>query len=644
MLAFFRGALSSKFTLGLLGLIMLAFIVTGVGTPASFGSMGLFNGAALATVSGEPVETTELTTRLQDQLKQEREKNPTLTLQDMVSGGAVDGLLDQMVSMLTLKAFGEKNGMVVSRRLMDGEIAGNPAFAGLTGQFSDEKFQQVLVANKWTEALFRKNIEQALMARHILAPLGGSAYVPDGYALTYSSMQLERRGGDILAIPSAAFAGKTPPTDAELDAYYKKNAALYTLPERRVIRYASFDRSRFEGKVTPTDAEIATFYKDNAERFKSRDKRGLTQIIVQDQAAAKKIADAARAGTAMAAAAKSSGVDALAIQPIEQAAYAAQSSAAVAKAVFADKQGAIVGPIKSGLGWHIVKLDIVSNEGGKTLEQAKPEILTEIAKVKVDEALQTFSDEIDEAVGDGQTFDDIVKSKALVTASTGEITASGVAPDQPGVKPDEKMFPLYKEAFGTDPEDDAAIVPMGEGKYIFFKVDKVIAAAPPALAKVKEQVAKDFVIDRGAKGARQAAAAILGKVERGTALAKAATEAGTPLPAPESVVARRIDLLKAGEKAPPALISLFEIGLNKAKLVEIPNKQGWYVIRLNSIEAGDAAKEPGLINETRNALMQGLGDEYSAQFIKALEKDVKVKRNADNVATFKRDLTGTTAK
>src|SRR3546814_15076321 len=64
------------------------------------------------------------------------------------------------------------------------------------------------------------------------------ASVPDGLVKPYAELLLEERTGSIGIIPSEAFAEKTPPSDADVQAFYAKNSRRYMVPERRVVRYA----------------------------------------------------------------------------------------------------------------------------------------------------------------------------------------------------------------------------------------------------------------------------------------------------------------------------------------------------------------------------------------------------------------------
>ena len=68
-------------------------------------------------------------------------------------------------------------------------------------------------------------------------------------------------------IPASAVNAGPAPTYAEVQAWYQRNVARYSVPERRVIRYAVVSPDSVKAQATPTEAEIAAAYKENAARY-----------------------------------------------------------------------------------------------------------------------------------------------------------------------------------------------------------------------------------------------------------------------------------------------------------------------------------------------------------------------------------------
>ena len=379
MLSFFRRALSSWVIIGLLGLLMLAFIVTGVGTPSSMGSLGGTSSTDIARAGDRSLSVNDVSHRVQLELRQAKEQQPETTMALLLQGGVLEQLVDQLTDLLSIRAFGEAHGMTVSDKLGDAEIASIPAFHGASGKFDETRYQQALSSRGITPEEFRADIDQSIAIRHLLVPISASAGSPRDLVLPYAALLVERRSGSVVDFRNSAFAAGPAPTEAQLNAFYTANRARYTVPEQRLIRYALIDKAMIAKSATATEAEIATQYKKDAAKYASREKRDLTQIIVQDQKTAQLIAQKIAAGSSMAEAAKAAQADAILLKASEKASFAEQSSPSVADAAFGAAQGRIVGPVKSGLGWHIIRVDAVTQSGGKTLAQARAEIASSLS-------------------------------------------------------------------------------------------------------------------------------------------------------------------------------------------------------------------------------------------------------------------------
>jgi peptidyl-prolyl cis-trans isomerase D len=638
MLAFFRSGLRSWWLLALLGLIMVAFIVTGIGTPSSLGGLGGAGAGTLASVNGQDIEQGEVEKRLKNILQGEKENQPGIDMAALLRLGAADQVVDELVDQIAMVMFGEEHGVAISRKLEDGEISSNPAFFNAAGKFDPDKFRSLLDQRGVPEDLYRADLRRSIAVKHLLAPVAGNPTVPMGMALPYASMKLERRIGSVIAIPASAFLGGAAPTPAETTAYYNANKARYIVPETRVIRYAVFDRAGFAAKVSPSDADIAQYYKNNAARFAPSEMRGLTQVIVQDQATATRIAAAGNSGTALSAAAKSAGVEALAIAPLDEKAFAAQSSASVARGVFSAAQATIATPAKSGLGWHVVKIDQIIKKPGKTLAEARAEITPDLMKLKTDEAVQDFVDGLDDDAADGQTFDQMIAKHALTAITTPKITAGGIAPEQPDFKADPSISRLYKDAFQAELDDNPATVSLGADKYALFDLSSIAPSAPRALAQIGEQVKADVIADRASKSSRKIAESMMAKLNSGAAMAGVISGAGVRLGAPQTLNATRLEVIQAGEKVPPPVSLMFSLAAGKAKLLEMPSKQGWFLVRVDQIQSGDAGKDVALVQATSGELRELLGREYATQFTNAVKAQLKVTKNKAAIEAMKSSL------
>ncbi|MDB5690167.1 MAG: hypothetical protein JWL91_2043 [Sphingomonas bacterium] len=650
MLTFFRRALSSWVVLGLLGLLIVAFIVTGVGTPDGLGTDSLGgNGDSVATINGEKLRASEITRRAEGELRAVRaqsEQNKDLDMATFVAQGGIDQTITQTIGARALELWARDQGMTASDKLIDGEIGSIPAFAGPTGKFDRQAFDAVLQRERINERDLRADLAGDLIRRQLLIPITGATRAPSSLVAPYASLLLETRSGTIGVVPAQAMGATAPPSDADINAFYGKNLARYTIPERRVVRYALFGRDQLAAAARPSEAEIAAFYAANSATYASKQTRTLSQIILDSEAKARALAAAVRGGTAFATAAAAQGFAAadLALGDRAQADLAKLASPAVAAAAFAAPQGGITDPVRSPLGWHVLKVEAIKTVAGRSLDQARAEIADSLAKQKTDEALAAMVAKIEDDIAGGQSFDDIVKANKLAVVTTPPVLANGQSPDQPAFQAPPELSVLLKNAFVASPDEDPTVETIGAGQtFALLGVQRVIPAAPAPLATIRAQVAADVAGDRAFQRAKQIADGIVAKAKSGVPLAKAFADTGLKLPAPEPAGGRQIDLARSQTPAPPPLALMFNMRQGDTKILAAPNRQGWFVVHLDRIVQGDARSAPGLIEATRGQFVEVLGREYAEQFSVAVQKVLGVKRDAAAIARLKASLAKGTA-
>jgi peptidyl-prolyl cis-trans isomerase D len=79
------------------------------------------------------------------------------------------------------------------------------------------------------------------------------------------------------------------------------------------------------------------------------------------------------------------------------------------------------------------------------------------------------------------------------------------------------------------------------------------------------------------------------------------------------------------------------------KRLEAGNDQGWFVVKLDKIQRGDAGNQPDLVNAVRQEMSRVAGNEYAEQFTRAVQQHVGVKKNETAIAEVKRQLRGGTS-
>lgn len=630
----------------ILGIALLAIVVTGFGTDGMGGMGGLGGqqqaGTRLATVDGEAVTETELNDLINRQFNQMRQQQPTLDMAAFLQMGAFDQLLNQLVIGRAIDVFGRAQGLTVSQTMVDREIVNIPAFRNFAGQFDNNAFQQALQGQNMTEAALRADIARSLMQRQLLGPIALGARVPEGVAREYANLLLERRTGSVGVVPTAALTQGINPSDQQIAAFYQQNRSRFAIPERRVIRYAMISPEQIASRAAATDAEIQSYYRENQAQYGSRQTRTLQQVVLQDQRAAQAFIQRVRGGTGFTDAASAAGFSAndITFANQSQQQFTQAANADVARQAFAAQQGSVIGPIRSELGFHVVRIEAVQATPARTIAQVRDEIAAAVAQRKTADLLSALITRVEDGIADGSSIEEVARANGLNLVTTPPMTAAGQVPGQTFIVPPE-LQPLLRAAFEIDPEDPEPVVETvaQNERFALIGIDRVIPSAPPPLAQIRDQVRNALVEQQALARARQLAQGIVDQINRGTPAAQAFAQV-QGVPAPRAVDMQRLEISRGGQEVPPPLLALFSLPQGRARIVPAPNNAGFFVVHHATRTAGNAAQQPQLIATTRQEFSQSAAEEMAQQFARAVEMRAAVERDQAAITVMRNRLTG----
>jgi peptidyl-prolyl cis-trans isomerase D len=631
--------------IGFMVLIGLAFAAGDISSSGNFG--GVAGGDRVAMVGERKLSTSDLTSAANNSVEQLKQGNPRLSMKAFIAGGGLEEALGQLVDRTAIAVFGESHGLIASDRLIDSEIAKIPAFQGPDGKFSQAAYKALIAQRGLNDAMVRRDLADGLIARQLLVPSAFGARMPTDVAKRYAALLSDRRSGAIAVLPAAAFAPQGEPSAADLTAYYTAHQSAYIRPERRTIRYAVFDESAVRTVAAPTDAEIAARYNANKALYGPSENRRLSQLVLPSEADARALV---ASGKSLDAEAAAKGLAVARLGPISRSAMAAQANPALADAAFTGAVGKLVGPVRGPLGWTVVRIDAIDANPGKTLEQARAEIVADLTAQKKRTALSDFSARIEEQFDNGGSLADVVKELGLAVKETGPLTADGKiyvagpqAPGQaaPAAVPAE-LARVVPTAFSMEREGQPQVAEVVPGKtFVVFDVARIVPSAPAPIAEIRGQVMADLLLDKGTAAARAAADKVLAATRKGADLATAMAGLGQPgLPPVQKLEISRAEIARQGQSTPAPLALLFSMAQGTTKMLAAPRGQGWYLVSLARIVPGDDAAIAPLLADATRELSQVTGREYAEGLRSAMRAEVGVKRNEAGIAAVRRQLGG----
>ncbi len=644
MLTFFRNFFKSKIGLGLtlafLVLIAIAFASSDVANTGTFGGIG--NAGRVATVDDESITTAELSQATTSAFERVRQQDPTLSMPAFVAQGGLDSTLTQLVDRLAIATFARDIGLRAGDNLINSEIRQIGAFRNASGQFDESVYRQALRTQGLSDEQVRMDLGQGLLARQLILPVQYGATIPAKVARRYAALFKERREGTIAFIPTTSFLPEAEPDEAQLRSYYQQNREDYIRPERRVIRFATFEADAVEDRIEPSDEAIARYYAENREEYAARETRSFRQVILPSEEAARELAATLRAGTDIEQAAGARGLRSGTVGPATRSELASDSSASVAAAYFEGSEGSVTQPARSGLGWHVARIADVERVPGRPLEAVRGEIAETLRERNRLAALSDISAEIEQRLDEGTSLSQIARDLGLNVEETPPLTADGaVYEGEAGNVAAEALRPAIPTAFQME-EGEPQIAEVERGtRYVVFEAARIMESRVAPLAEIRERVAADWRIAQGSQQAGQVADRVLARLESGADVQQALAAAGASGAQVEPVDLTRQQLAERGARAvPPPLALLFSMAEGTAKKLEAGGRRGYYVVSLADVEPGTITDDDPLYAQALASLGPVFGEEYVAQFIAAIRERQGVERNEDAIAAVRRQLAG----
>ena len=217
-------------------------------------------GVAVARVAGRDITQAEWDFAHKNEIDRVRESMPTLDVKLLDSPEARYATLERLVRDRVLVAASDKLKLVTSDARLARDLQQNPTIAGLRrpdGTLDMERYRQLVGSQGMTPDMFEAQVRADLSSRQVLAGMSGSGFTPAAEANVALNAFFEKREVQVARFTPADFAGKVVLTDAEMEAFYKRNEALFQAPEQANIEYrgarsgnhqeiAGDQRSRFE--------------------------------------------------------------------------------------------------------------------------------------------------------------------------------------------------------------------------------------------------------------------------------------------------------------------------------------------------------------------------------------------------------------
>jgi peptidyl-prolyl cis-trans isomerase D len=492
--------------IGAVIVFMVVYLVPGLLDPTTGADPAVYATVrapgAMARLFGEttPIKTEDVAKLAERQLQQQHYPASTiqavmpLAMPQAAQALVQKAILEQAAHKLHLDASDED----IRRQLKDeyGQVFfPNGKFIG------EDAYVSLLTGYGLSIKDFEDSVRTEIEIKRLEALVTGGATVSDAAVRAAYQTQATKVKFDYAVVSSDGIRKTINPSDADLQTYFKQNAARYALafPETRKIEYVAFDAAKLPGGRPPvSDAEIQAYYAAHQTDYKTEEEVKTRHILISSKAGADAQTDTAakakaedvlkqlQGGAKFADLAKKYSEDPgskdaggeLPLMPT------AQLDAAYAKAAMALAPGQTSGLVKSAFGYHIIQTEQKQAAGTKPLADVKDSIVQTLQQQKQGSAVAAYAQKLAAEAKSGG-LDKMAAANGLHAVTTDYLAKDGVI----GGLSDATA--LLAQAFATDKGAAPGTVSTGDGMAVFTVVD-VKPAHAPEFAAYKDHILNDY--------------------------------------------------------------------------------------------------------------------------------------------------------
>ncbi len=579
--------------------------------------------------SGDPISQAHVEQITENQLRQ---RNPEYASNPMIVQMFEQQVGQQLVQQQVMLEESHKLGISATdddvRKYLRTGPTGQVLYPNGT-YIGDDAYKQ-LIDDRLHESVtdFEDEIKSEITIQRLQAFITGGVTVSDQEVRdTYRKSNIKIRFD--YAVISAEDLGKTiNPSDSELQAFFKTNAARYAqaVPEERKITYFAFSESQIPGGVQPPNQQaVQQYYNEHVADYSVPEQAKSRHILIsvppnadaKTDAAAKAKAEMVlkqlQAGGDWSKLAKQYSDDPGSKDIGGELGFAQRGKMVPAfdNAIFTQKIGDIA-MVKTNFGYHIVQVEERQQAHTQPLTEVQATIVAALTRQTETAAQDNYAQLLtSEAIKSG--LEKTAAAHHLDLVTTNPVAHDGVI----AALPDSSQ--ILAKAFEAKQGDPPQSAPTGEG-YAIFQVTGIVPAHAPEFADWKSHVLDDYRQEQLPVLLSQKTKALADQAKATNDLAKAAKAVGATVKTSDMVgeSGQVPDFGEVGQVAP----QLFDMSVGA---ISGPIDAG----RTGVVVKIDAKQEPGAdeiakgLDQMRDQLLDQRRNEAFSVFVSNTWNDYK---------------------
>lgn len=434
-------------------------------------------------------------------------------------------VLDKLIEQELLVQTAANSGMRIGNALLAATIHNVPAFQ-VDGRFSQQAYETALRSRGMEAKSFEADLRRDMLTQQLYAGVARSDFTTPAERHAMQQLLGQQRDIGFLVLPLADFADKVQITDAEVQAYYEAQGALFMQPEQVSIAYLELSAAQIAQGIEVSEEELRARYQSNLASFTTPEERRARHILIQVTADADAAADAAarakaeqlleqlRAGASFADIARKESQDPVSAAEGGDLGFFGRGvmDKSFEDAVFALQPGQLSEPVRSAFGYHLIKLEAVRGGAAQPFAEVREQLLAEIRNERAEQQYYDQAEQLASLTYEHpDTLEEAARQLGLTIKQSEPFTRRGGS----GVLANPR---LAAAAFSEDVlvrGNNSETIEVGRNHLVVLRVLQHQAEARRPLEAVREDIVMRLRRDKAASAAREAATALRQQLQQG---------------------------------------------------------------------------------------------------------------------------------
>ncbi|PRB81439.1 SurA N-terminal domain-containing protein [Pseudomonas sp. MYb185] len=510
----------------IVGVIVLIFALTGWESISRFTS----NDQKAAEVNGTVISTAELEQAVSQQRRQLTQQLQQMGEQfdpDMIDDQLLrDSVLQGLIERAVLLEGAKDAKLRISEQMIDQMLLNTPDFQ-VNGQFDANRFDVVIRNMGMSSRMaFRELVRQELMLAQLRNAYQASSFATP--AERQMLARLESQSRDFAVVEFDLVTDAVQVSDEQVEQYYNDNQADFLSPEQVVLETLTLSRSDFFEEASVDETALAALYQREVGNLAEQRRAAhiLFEVDGDNEAATLEQAEAVKArldaGEDFATLAKELSQDTGTVNRGGDLGYIEHDSfdPDFEAALFALQENEVSAPVRTGYGYHLIKLTDLRSADVPSLESMRPTLERELKNEQVARRFVEVSQELANLAYEAEDLAEPARVLNVEIETHGPLERSGGE----GITANPKVMAA---AFAEDvllDRRNSPLIELDADTVAVVRVKEHLTPEQRPLEQVKAEIADLLQFRQAARQADEQAQELITKLQQGELQVEALAE------------------------------------------------------------------------------------------------------------------------